>query len=66
MSPRREILIIVAATVAALVSTGVVFVMRTRKHSRPDLGAWMNREGFPFLLAFWFFYLLMILNQISK
>ena len=54
-----------AATVAALVSTMIVFVLRTRKQSRPDLAAWVTGEGFPIFIAFWFFYVLMILKQIS-
>jgi hypothetical protein len=66
MSPRRQILIMVVAMAAALVSSAVVFLLRTRKHPRPDLGAWMIGEGIPVLVAFWFFYVLMILGKISR
>ncbi len=66
MTYKRKILIVVAATAGALASTAVAFLLRTRREARPDFRVWMRREGLPVLVIFWFFYIFLILGQISQ
>lgn len=63
--PFTNTLFMLGATIAALVSTFAVFMIRTRKRHRPALVRWSDLEGAAVFLGFWSFYMLCVVNHMS-